>query len=61
MDRRKGPPLRAVTTPWTNRRRAATRRQILLEFFQASPLAEVMADGSVSFERDQDSLREIEL
>ncbi|MEJ0069852.1 MAG: type II toxin-antitoxin system Phd/YefM family antitoxin [Pseudomonadota bacterium] len=33
----------------------------LVEFFQASPLAAAMAEGDISFERDRDPVRDLDL
>jgi prevent-host-death family protein len=57
---RNGKPVAVVLSP-AEYDRLAKPRGTLLEFFQSSPLAEAMAEGKISFERDQDPIRDIDL
>ena len=56
---RNGKPVAVVLSPEEYGRLAKPRLN-LLEFFQQSPLAEVMAEREVTFERDQGRLRDVE-
>jgi len=57
---RNGKPV-AVVLSQKDYSRLTKPRLNLFEFFQQSPLAAAMAEGDVSFERDQGPLRDIDL
>jgi antitoxin Phd len=57
---RNGKPVAVVLSP-AEYDRLAKPKGSLLEFFQNSPLATAMAEGEVSFERDRDPIRDVDL
>jgi prevent-host-death family protein len=57
---RNGKPVAVVLSP-EEYDRLKRQRGSLVEFFQASPLATAMAEGEITFERDRDPVRELDL